>query len=268
MQMNATASPLVTLLFGGTAFGVAGALVAAMLVAGQRRGEPPGVTRRWVIGTALLLATWLALTAGAAARGAFQDFSSFPPPILRLVLGAAALTVGLALSPVGRRLAGGLSVAWLVGMQAFRIPVEVALWQLHADGVVPVQMTFEGRNFDILTGLLAVALAALAARQLLPTWGLALWNLVGFLLLANIVGVATLSMPIPFRMFHNEPANTVVTLAPFVWLPAFLVQAALFGHLLVLRRLITGDRRAQTVNAAAAALPANADRAARQASGL
>ncbi len=56
-------------------------------------------------------------------------------------------------------------------------------------------------------------------------------------LLFTIVSVAILSAPTPMRVFDNEPANTFVVTAPYVWLPAFLVQAALFGHLLVLRKL-------------------------------
>ena len=31
----------------------------------------------------------------------------------------------------------------------------------------------------------------------------------------------------------NEPANRLPSMFPYVWLPTFLVQAALFGHLLV-----------------------------------
>jgi hypothetical protein len=61
-------------------------------------------------------------------------------------------------------------------------------------------------------------------------------------LLLNIVVIAILSMPTPLRHFHNEPANTFIAYFPYIWLPAFLVQVALFGHLLVFRWL----RRAQT----------------------
>ena len=65
--------------------------------------------------------------------------------------------------------------------------------------------------------------------------GLIAWNLAGLALLVNIVSVAILSMPTPFRAFTNEPANTFVTQAPYVWLPVFLVQAAWLGHLLTLK---------------------------------
>lgn len=62
-------------------------------------------------------------------------------------------------------------------------------------------------------------------------------NLLGLGLLANIVAIAVLSTPVPFRAFMNEPANRLPSMFPYVWLPTFLVQAALFGHLLVFRAL-------------------------------
>jgi hypothetical protein len=36
----------------------------------------------------------------------------------------------------------------------------------------------------------------------------------------------------------NEPANLLPGMFPYVWLPTFLVQAALFGHLVVFRALM------------------------------
>jgi len=44
-------------------------------------------------------------------------------------------------------------------------------------------------------------------------------------------------MPTPLRAFANEPASTFAASWPWVWLPAFLVPAALFGHLLAFRKL-------------------------------
>ena len=70
------------------------------------------------------------------------------------------------------------------------------------------------------------------------TWPLALtWNVLGFLLLANIVIVAMLSTP-RFRVFGEDRLNVFVTYTPFVWLPAVMVLAALAGHLVIFRALL------------------------------
>lgn len=215
-----------------------GALLGAGLGRAQRNSvEPPAVTRRWMLGAALGALGWLALTGGLAASGLLSDFTRTPPPMLLLAAISGALTITLALSPVGARLIDGAGLAWLVGFQAFRIVVEIALAQLYHAGALPVQMTFEGRNFDIASGVSALLVAWLAARGRLPRWGLLVWNLAGLALLLNIVVIAALSIPGPLRAFLNEPANTIVAQLPFVWLPTFLVQAALLGHALVFRAI-------------------------------
>jgi hypothetical protein len=102
---------------------------------------------------------------------------------------------------------------------------------------MPVQMSYSGRNLDIVSGASALIVGGLLALGRLPRWAVRAWNWLGALLLANILVIALLSAPLPIRVFHNEPANVWVTQAPFVWLPAVMVLAAVLGHLLVFRRL-------------------------------
>jgi hypothetical protein len=220
---------------------IVGALSVAFVVAAHRAGralaEPPRVTRAWTAGTLLAIGGWLTLTGTFAARGLLHDFSAVPPPMNLLIGASFAITLALAFSPFGSRLSAGLGVAALIGVQSFRLPVEIFLFQMEQAGIVPVQMSFAGLNFDILTGLSAIPVAWLAARGRLPAWGALLWNLIGLGLLLNIVVVAILSTPTSLRVFHSGPANTFITGAPFVWLPTFLVAGALLGHLLLFRRL-------------------------------
>jgi hypothetical protein len=185
------------------------------------------------LGVGVLL--WLAVTGLAAWLGLVRDFQRLPPPMLVLLLAAVALTVLTAMSRVGSRLVSEAGIVWLVGAQAFRIAVEVFLDLGQRVGLVPVQMTFEGRNWDIVSGVSAAAVAWLAAKRPVPRWLILLWNCVGLALLLNIVMIAILSMPTPLRRFHNEPANSFIAYFPYIWLPTFLVQAALLGHLLVFR---------------------------------
>lgn len=99
-------------------------------------------------------------------------------------------------------------------------------------------MSFEGRNFDILTGITAPIMAYLASRNTVPKLVLIVWNIVCLGLLINIVTIAIFSMPISFRHFMNEPSNTIVTQFPFSWLPTFLVPLAYMLHFLSLRQLV------------------------------
>ena len=97
-------------------------------------------------------------------------------------------------------------------------------------------MTFEGRNFDILSGLSAIVVAVLITKNKISPPLVIAWNFAGLALLVNIVTIAILSMPTPLRVFMNEPANTIVTKFPVVWLPALLVPLAYGLHFLSLRQ--------------------------------
>jgi hypothetical protein len=217
--------------------GLAALAVVASAVAGRRLGEPRAAIRRWILATAILLVVWLGVSYGLGRTSWLADFGARPPHLLRALLITTAATFALAFSRFGGRLARGLPVAGLVGYQLFRLPVELLLAWGRADGFVPVQMTFSGRNFDVVTALTAVVIAALAARGRAPRWLVLAWNLGGLLLLGNVVVIAALSMPGALRLFYNEPANTWVAHAPFTWLPFFVVQVALFGHLVLFRKL-------------------------------
>lgn len=137
-------------------------------------------------------------------------------------------------------MAARLPFSALIGFHAFRLPLEFLLWAFHKQGRLPAQMTFEGRNFDILTGLSALAVAYLAARGKAGHRAALAWNLAGLALLLNIMAVAILSMPAPWRRFHEGPANELVLHFPYVFIPALFVMAALAGHLLIFRKLASG----------------------------
>ena len=192
-------------------------------------------------GAALVLfgALWLGGPSVVAASGFLADFSATPPRmffVLFAVLGAAA---AFSFSAWGSAAARHYSMAALIGFHAFRFMPETLLLLAHREGLAPVQMTLEGRNFDVLSAILALAVYMVWRKSStgVPRWAAVVWSATAFGLLVNIVGTAVLSMPTPFRMFHNDPANTFVASFPYILLPTVHVAAAIAGHLLVLRRL-------------------------------
>jgi hypothetical protein len=213
------------------------AIVAGAILAGARRADKAAGGRPLFPFTAAVLALWLAYAAQLALRGKLlPPAGGGVPPVALLMPPGLLLAVVAAFSPLGARLAA-LPYAALIGFQAFRLPLEFLLWAFHRQGRLPVQMTFSGRNFDILTGLSAILVAWLAARGKLGRKGVLAWNLAGVALLGNIVVVAVLSLPAPWRAFPNDPPNELVLHFPYVYIPALFVMAALAGHLLVFRKL-------------------------------
>lgn len=187
------------------------------------------------VGFRLGLLVWLGVPALLAFQGVLLDFSARPPALLRVVGAGAILVVLFAFSPWGKKTAAALPESLLVGGQAFRIPLEVMLFSLAGRGLLPVEMTFAGDNFDIITGLLALPLWWKLRQLTAPRWALYLWNGIGLLLLLGVVTLAILSFPQPFAWF--TPENQLVAFFPWVWIPTFLGPLALLGHLLLFRKL-------------------------------
>ncbi|MEQ9592855.1 MAG: hypothetical protein RLN86_09665 [Cyclobacteriaceae bacterium] len=184
---------------------------------------------------------WTALISILSLLGIFSDFSTFPPKVgIVLVVPLATLIWVLLFSPTTRQILFHVDPGLLIQLQVFRLFVEVLLWFLFIINLLPIQMTFEGRNWDILAGTSAPLVAYFGIRKFSwPKWVLITWNFFCLGLLINIVVTALLSMPTPFRYFMNEPSNTIVTHFPIIWLPGLLVPLAYGLHFLSLRQLLT-----------------------------
>jgi len=76
-------------------------------------------------------------------------------------------------------------------------------------------MTYTGLNFDTVTGLVAMPLAFALERGLVGARAAQVFNIVGSLLLVNVLTIAVLSMPTPLRVFMNDPPNVWIADAPF-----------------------------------------------------
>ena len=193
--------------------------------------------RAWAGGAASLAIGWMALTGLLTQWSGFRSFE-LPPPFLLTVISGSVVVTLLVFGPFGSKTLGAASLAGLVVFQSFRFPLELLMHRAYTEGLMPVQMSYDGRNLDILTGMSALILGSILYWRPLPKGLIWIWNLAGFGLLVNIVGVAILSTPVPFRQFHNEPPNVWVLDVPFVWLPMVMVLAALFGHLAIARKLL------------------------------
>ena len=215
-----------------------GVLLLVGLNRGLARLERPTARRlRTVRLVGLGLGLWLLLTGAAAARGVFLRFNALPPPIAFAIVPAIAAAFVVGSSRAARVVADAVPGRWIVALQSFRIVVEIILWRLAVHHALPEVMTWNGRNFDVVTGLTAPLVAYLGfadgrSRRTLLT----LWNVAGLLLVTNVFVHGMLSAPTPFRVLVTDPPNTVIGQLPFVWLPAFVVPIAYFLHIVSLRR--------------------------------
>jgi hypothetical protein len=138
--------------------------------------------------TLYVLLAWLLLQAGLSLQGVYVAPEAMPPR-LALALVPTLLVIGvLFLTHRGRVYVDGLQLDTLTWLHVVRVPVELVLFGLFLYQVVPERMTFEGRNWDILSGLSAplVYYAVFRGKQL-GRIALLGWNIACLSLLLNVV---------------------------------------------------------------------------------
>jgi hypothetical protein len=181
---------------------------------------------------------WLAIQGLVSYTGFYEKTDTLPPRFALLLLPPLGLIVWLFNADRGRAFIDRFDVSWLTYLHVVRIPVELVLFWLFVGGYVPKLMTFEGVNFDILSGITAPLLAYIGIKKRkLKKNHLLLWNFICLGLLFNIVINAVLSAPSVFQAQAFDQPNIGVFYFPFVWLPCFIVPAVLFSHLVCLKKL-------------------------------
>ncbi len=199
-------------------------------------------SNKTVARVSLIIIIWLALHTILGLRLFYTVTNTLPPRFALMVAPAFVFILILFITRSGRRFIDSLSMKILTQLHVVRIFVEIILWWLFLYKYVPQLMTFEGRNFDILSGLSApiIAYYGFVKRKLSNTF-LLVWNVICLLLLINIVVNAVLSAPFPFQQFAFDQPNVAVLYFPFVWLPCFIVPVVLFSHLVLIRRLLKNE---------------------------
>ena len=92
----------------------------------------------------------------AASSGILREWHRTPPPFMFLVAAILALALAITYSHLGTRIVATIPLWVLVLVQAFRLPLELAMHDMYERGIMPVQMSYSGLNFDIITGATAI----------------------------------------------------------------------------------------------------------------
>jgi hypothetical protein len=220
--------------FAALVVAVAATVAVGLGIAAARTGRSQ---RRLTLVAGSALGAWLAFTALLAATGSLMPREGRPPLVLGLVFTCVVVGVLGSRSRVGRMTIAAVPPWWIIGLQAFRLPVELFLWRLSLAGLVPQRMTFEGRNFDVAVGITAPVVAWLAASGRIGRRGQGVWHLASLGMVLNVATTAILSVPGPLWRFRDDVPLTIVGRPPWVWLPALLVPLAVSSHVVSLARL-------------------------------
>ena len=185
------------------------------------------------------LSIWLMLQTIIGLTGFYQAPQGFPPRFVLLIGPGLLFTALLFLTQRGRHFVDSLDIRRLTLLHAIRIPVEITLYFVFVAELIPEVMTFEGNNYDIISGLTAPVIYYLVfvARKL-GNKALLVWNVICLGLLINILVIAILSAQTPFQQLAFDQPNIGVTIFPFVWLPSVIVPIVIISHLATIRQLM------------------------------
>ena len=188
------------------------------------------------------LVIWFVLQSVLAYLGFFQNFDVVPPRTFAFGPMPFFLLTVVYLIFFRKDFLEHLPLKLLTIIHIIRIPIELCLLWLFQSGQVPIEMTFEGRNFDILSGITAPIVYVLAFRGGKVNRPLLIaWNIAALALLFNIVTIAVLAFPSPFQMVGLDQTNIGVTYFPFIWLPSIIVPIVFFAHVASLAKLMSGS---------------------------
>jgi len=199
----------------------------------------------------VFLSVWLFLQAVIGLSGFYQVTQTFPPRFILLIGPGLIFSVLLLLTNWGRNFVDSLNIKKLTLLHTLRIPVEITLYFVCIAKLIPELMTFEGNNFDILSGLTAPVIFYLVfVSKKHNNKVLLVWNFVCLGLLLNVLIIAILSAQTPFQKLAFDQPNIGVTFFPFVWLPAVVVPIVFLSHLAAIRQLILAGKKdaSSTIN--------------------
>jgi hypothetical protein len=136
---------------------------------------------------------------------------------------SVALAIGLGMSRVGVALAAGLPLGALIGFQGFRLLLDALMRQTYSASLLPPALTYAGHTVDFVFGFLSIALAVFAGVRGLAPLVLRVWNVLGIVLLLNLVWLSL--------------ANAWSGLSALIWIPSVMLPLALLCHVVVARRM-------------------------------
>jgi hypothetical protein len=186
-----------------------------------------------------LIIGWSILQIIISLLGFYKVADTFPPRFSLLIIPPLILTIISFNTKKGKRFIDSLNIKTLTLLHTIRIPVELVLYWLFVHKAVPGLMTFEGRNFDVFSGLSAPFIYYFGfVKKILNRKIILLWNFVCLTLLFNIIFNAALSLPGIFQQFAFDQPNIAILHFPFVLLPSVLVPLVWFSHFASIRQLL------------------------------
>lgn len=171
-------------------------------------------------------------------NGFYLKTDTVPPRLVLMLLPSVLLIILAFSTKKGKAFIDSINIKTYTYLHTIRIGVEfVILWLFLAE-LMPKSMTFEGRNFDIISGITASFIAYYGfKRKVLSKKVMILWNVLCLVLVLQVVITGIFSVESVFQQLSFDTPNKAILYFPYVWLPGIIVPIVIFGHLVSIRQL-------------------------------
>jgi hypothetical protein len=201
-----------------------------------------------------VLLGWEAVAQYLGAANTYLATIENPPAVptilfgLLIPLAVAAIALWQSESVAG--LVSAIPLHWLVAAQVYRVAggIFLVLW---ANGRMPWQFALPAGIGDVVTGIVAVVVAARLGRNAIGAHRATyVWCLFGIVDLVVALAMGAMTSPGRVHFLALDAPNLLVTAYPLVMVPTFAVPLALMLHGLVLLRLQRGAASTRLLAAA------------------
>ncbi len=188
----------------------------------------------------LILVAWMAYVLTLCFSGIFTNFSLPPRIPMFLVLPFLLFLIYFLTNSKFKPLIDAVPLHWPVYFQSFRLGVELLIYYAFIKDIFPRIVTFEGYNFDILAGLTAPIIGYFVSKKINGSKTiLVIWNIIGLLLLLNVVIIFNTCIYLPKLWDSSTPMiKPAYGMLPLALLAGIFMPAAVFMHLLSLSTVL------------------------------
>ncbi len=181
--------------------------------------------------------TWLIVQFFIFKTGFYSD-TSLPPRLPLMMIFPLFLFTGIFLyQNRNHALLNAIPIHIPIAYQSFRAFIEVLFYFTFLKGILPIQVTFEGANYDVLLGISAIFVGYYAYySKKASIQKLILWNVIGI----GVVAFAAFTFITSFYMssfWNNATISQEFIQFPYLLLPAFFMPSAIFMHVLSIIQL-------------------------------
>ncbi len=209
-----------------------------LLSIGHAAPQYVGVILFWVVS----MLVWMGAVIRLGKRGFFLQRTRY---LSNLVGFASVLTFAFLLfgvAPVAREglvlVAGNTPDVQLISIHILRL-LAIGAFIKYLHGELPLHFVILGSLPDLLFGISAVVVVALAVNGSVGHDFLVIWHLLGFSVFFGAGVSMFFSVPSPLHIYHSKPDASIVFKFPMLLAPNFTVPLFMLAHVIALVKLFT-----------------------------